>query len=173
MHNTYFITGFMGSGKTTIGQALGEKLGLHVIDIDQWIEEKEKKEIKDIFKEKGEDYFRELETEALQAVSEKNVIVTTGGGIVTRAVNREWMKKNGVIIYLHCEIEEVLSRLEGDKSRPNFRADREEMEKLFLSRKKFYEEAHITIDTTGKTVEEIVEQLTSRLKEVESGHTTS
>ncbi len=164
MQRKYYITGFMGSGKTTVGQALAKKNGFRVIDVDQWIEEKEQQVIKDIFAEKGESYFRQLETSALEVIDGDKLIITTGGGIIMKQQNRKIMKKNGVVIYLQCELDEVLRRLEGDDSRPNLRGDRKQIEQLFETRKPYYEEADISIDTTGKSVEQIVEELMILLK---------
>lgn len=164
MQHLYYMTGFMGSGKTTIGEALAEELKFKVIDLDQWIEENEQQVIKTIFAEKGESYFRELETKALEEVNGRNLIITTGGGIVTKKYNRQLMQEKGTIIYLKCEIDEIIKRLEGDESRPNFRGDRSQVEQLFLKRKALYEEADITVDTTGKSISEIIHEIKELLK---------
>lgn len=172
MSRNVYITGFMGSGKTTVGRALSEKLNRRAVDLDEWIEKREQMEIRQIFAEKGEAYFRDLETKTLQAVKGPNLIITTGGGIVTRTENREWMKKHGIVVYLRCELNEIMRRLKGDKSRPNFRGDRKAMERLFQSRKAAYEEADIIVDTTEKSVAQIVAEISERLKRYESGNTT-
>lgn len=160
-----YLTGFMGSGKTTIGAELGGKLAAKVIDTDRWIEEREGHTIKAIFAEKGEAYFRDLETEALKEIKGNHLIVTTGGGIVGRQENRELMKKNGKVIYLHCQIEELMKRLKNDISRPLIQnQDQEKIAALFQSRKALYEEADVTIDTTKKEIEEVVSMIEEWLK---------
>lgn len=163
MPHHYYITGFMGSGKTTIGQALAKQLHYQVIDTDQWIEEKEQQSVRELFQTKGEAYFRKQETIALESISGTNIIVTTGGGIVENEYNRQLMKKQGVIIYLKCELNELLKRLEGDKSRPLLQS-KEKVEKLFHSRQAYYEEADFIIDTTLKTVQQVVDEIKALLK---------
>lgn len=154
----------MGAGKTTVGEALAKRLQYNVIDMDEWIERKTRTDIKQIFENKGESYFRTLETEALQEITGDHLIITTGGGVVMKKYNREYMRNNGTVIYLKCELDEIFSRLEGDKSRPNFQGDKEEITKLYRLREPLYEEAAITINTTGKSVQEIVNELRTKLK---------
>ncbi|MFA9457250.1 shikimate kinase [Halalkalibacter sp. AB-rgal2] len=156
-----YLTGFMGSGKTTVGSKLGEKWSMDVIDTDQWIEHKEKKSIAEIFADEGEAHFRDLETEALKSIKTDSLIITTGGGIVGREENRKLMKRQGKIVYLYCDIEEIIRRLEDDTSRPLIQhRDEEKITALFRSRMVLYEEADVIIDTTKKSVEEIVEAIT-------------
>lgn len=160
MKQHYYITGFMGSGKTTIGQALAKELSFNVIDTDQWIEEQEKQRISELFQTKGEPYFRKQETNALKAIAGQRLIITTGGGIVTKEENRKLMKEKGKIIYLKCDIEEILRRLEDDATRPLLQGkDKAKIEQLFLARKAYYEDADIIIDTTGRPVSDIVHEL--------------
>ncbi|MBP3952340.1 shikimate kinase [Bacillus suaedae] len=165
MVNNIYITGFMGSGKTTVGQALAKSLGYQVTDTDKWIEEMEGQSISTIFKQYGEPYFRDLETNALQQISGNQLIITTGGGIIMRPENREIMKEKGEIIYLQCDLEEVFLRLNDDTTRPLLeKEDKSNVEKLYQSRLPFYEEADYTINTTGKSIHFIVQELKSLLK---------
>ncbi|WP_370621829.1 shikimate kinase [Bacillus sp. JCM 19034] len=160
-----YLIGFMGSGKTTVGAALREQIAANVVDTDQWIEKREGRTVKEIFAEKGEAYFRNLETEALKEIKDNHLIVTTGGGIVSRKENRDLMKDSGKVIYLECQIEELLRRLKDDASRPLLQdQDQEKIVELFYSRKVFYEEADLTIDTTKKGIEEIVSIIDKWLK---------
>ncbi|GAE31844.1 shikimate kinase I [Halalkalibacter hemicellulosilyticusJCM 9152] len=160
-HKLIYLTGFMGSGKTTVGSKLGERWSMEVIDTDQWIEHKERKSIAEIFAGESEAYFRDLETEALKTIKEDSLIITTGGGIVEREENRKLMKLQGKIVYLYCGIEEIIRRLEGDTSRPLIQhQDEEKITALYRSRMALYEEADVIIDTTRKSVEEIVEEIT-------------
>ncbi|WP_245308335.1 shikimate kinase [Halalkalibacter urbisdiaboli] len=155
-----YLTGFMGSGKTTIGQALGKALGYQVVDTDQWIENEEQVQIRELFQEKGEQYFRDLETKALQELKEKPLLVTTGGGIVIRKENREIMDERGTVVYLHCEIDEIIRRTEGDESRPLLQnKNKQAVLELFQQRLPLYKQADIIIDTTEKTVMQIVQEL--------------
>lgn len=115
-----YITGFMGAGKTTIGKALSDKLGIPVVDTDQRIEEKHGKLIRDIFAEEGEISFRQYESAMLQALPTSDIIITTGGGIVESTNNRQWMSENGIVVYLYCDPYVIAERLSEDTTRPLF-----------------------------------------------------
>ncbi|WP_332632344.1 shikimate kinase [Halalkalibacter flavus] len=165
MSHHYYITGFMGSGKTTIGQALAEKIGYRVIDTDQWIESKEHMSISEIFEKKGEAYFRELETQALKEIRGERTIITTGGGIVKKDRNREIMSSQGKVIYLQADLDELLRRLEGDETRPLLQQqEKDKVQKLYESRLDLYEQADIIVNTVGKAVLDIVRELELILK---------
>ncbi|HDX9579109.1 TPA: shikimate kinase [Bacillus pseudomycoides] len=157
---TLYITGFMGSGKTTVGKALSSALHMPVIDTDQRIEEKTKKLIRDIFSEEGEDVFRKYESEVLQSLPTNNYIITTGGGIVEKAKNREWMNEHGTVVYLYCDPYVIAERIAGDTTRPLFQKENigSFIEK-FENREVYYEEAIVKIDTTNKSIEAIVQEI--------------
>ncbi|ACK94373.1 shikimate kinase [Bacillus thuringiensis] len=159
-----YITGYMGAGKTTIGKALSQELQMDVVDTDQKIEEKQKKAIRDIFAEEGEMTFREYESEMLRSLPVHNVIITTGGGIIERAENRKWMKENGTVVYLYCDPNVIAERLREDTTRPLFqKKDIDAFVKKFESRRAYYEEAHIHIDTTNKSVKQIMNELKEKI----------
>ena len=161
-----YITGYMGAGKTTIGKALSKELDIAVVDTDQKIEEKQGKLIRDIFAEEGENIFRQYESEMLRSLSTSNMIITTGGGIVERAENRQWMKENGTVVYLYCDPYVIAERLREDITRPLFQKENiEAFVKKFENRRAYYEEADIHIDTTNKSVEEIMEELEGKINE--------
>ncbi|PEP59902.1 shikimate kinase [Bacillus pseudomycoides] len=159
-----YITGFMGAGKTTIGRMLSEQLHIPVVDTDQKIEEKQRKEIRDIFAKEGENVFRQYESEMLRSLLTSNVIITTGGGIVERAENRQWMKENGTVVYLYCDPYVIAERLREDTTRPLFQKENiEAFVEKFENRRAYYEEADIYIDTTNKSVEEIMGELLRKI----------
>ncbi|WP_018765811.1 shikimate kinase [Bacillus sp. 105MF] len=159
-----YITGFMGAGKTTIGRMLSEQLHIPVVDTDQKIEEKQRKEIRDIFAKEGENAFRQYESEMLRSLLTSNVIITTGGGIVERAENRQWMKENGTVVYLYCDPYVIAERLREDTTRPLFQKENiEAFVEKFENRRAYYEEADIYIDTTNKSVEEIMGELLRKI----------
>ena len=113
------LIGFMGTGKTTVSQALSRITGLSEIDVDQYIVETEGMEISDIFKEKGEDYFRQIETEALRKISrEKGQIISCGGGVVLKQENIDIIKENGVIVMLYATPETIFERVRHSTARP-------------------------------------------------------
>ncbi|MDZ5471023.1 shikimate kinase (plasmid) [Bacillus sp. 31A1R] len=156
-----FLVGFMGTGKTTIGTALGERWGLPVYDTDEEIIKKEGISINEIFKRNGEDYFRKLETQILKNVPVKNCIITTGGGVILKKENREYLKSIGKVIMLNASVEEILKRVETDHTRPLLVGDkREKIVNLYKDRFELYiETASIIIETTGKTVNQICEEI--------------
>lgn len=160
-----YLIGFMGAGKTTIGQALAEKLALPVFDTDSVIEHNMNMEIKEIFQKYGEGDFRALETKTLQDLPAQDAIVTTGGGIVTGQSNIDWMKKNGCMIFLYADPEVIWKRLERDTTRPLVQQkNKEEVMELFQSRLPLYNEAHIKVDTTGLTLEASTEAVHNAIK---------
>lgn len=161
-----YLIGFMGSGKTTIGKALSFSLNVPVIDSDEEISRLEGKTITDIFNDEGEAAFRLLEAECLRNLPVENSIITTGGGIILREENRKWMRDNGVVVFLDASPYEILKRLEGDMTRPLLIGDKEtKVGKVLGERLTLYvDTANIIIDTTGKSVEVIVEELVQRLK---------
>lgn len=154
------LIGFMGSGKTTVGQALSEKCGREFLDTDALIEANEGRKISEIFAKEGEAHFRKLEYAVLKSLLEvKDKIISTGGGIVTYPDNRGLLKKAGKVVYLRVKPETVVKRLEGDESRPLLMGDDKlsKVENLLSSRKAMYEEAaDIIIDVDYLLVEETV-----------------
>ncbi|BAV94069.1 shikimate kinase [Ichthyobacterium seriolicida] len=148
------LIGYMGCGKTTIGSALSKVMNLDFIDLDRYIELKQHMEITDIFDEKGQQYFRELETECLKEILDKNCgfILSTGGGSPCYAQNMNLMNKNGVTIYLKMEAKSLYYRLKSQKSkRPviaNLADDVLEkyIEAHLKEREIFYKKSQIIID---------------------------
>ncbi|MBB6175320.1 shikimate kinase [Anoxybacillus tengchongensis] len=160
-----YLTGFMGAGKTTVGKRLGEVLQLPVIDTDAYIEQQVGKTIADIFAEEGEGVFRAYEREVLKKLPTEHIVITTGGGIVIQEENRRFMSNHGIVIYLHCELHELFRRLADDATRPLLMENKQsQMKQLFEQRLPWYRQAHITIDTTNRTVDDIVETIVSLLK---------
>ncbi|MGM7681542.1 shikimate kinase [Cytobacillus sp. Hm23] len=159
------LTGFMGAGKTTVGKRLGEEWKLPVIDTDDYIEKKVGKKISEIFEGEGEDTFRQYERELLPTLPIENVVITTGGGIVIQEENRNWMNDNSFVIYLHCDLEQIISRLEGDSSRPLIKnSKKEQIEHILTTRLPYYKECSVTIDTTNKSIAQIVDEINLEVK---------
>jgi|TARA_A100001234_G_scaffold200244_1_gene192088 shikimate kinase len=118
MRNKIYLIGSMGSGKTTIGKMLANKLHLPFIDIDKKIEQKEKMVISDIFKENGENYFRKIESDILKKYSSLNeFVISTGGGAVLSQDNKKILN-NGYKIYLKISIDAQYNRVKHRKHRP-------------------------------------------------------
>lgn len=164
MMKNIVLIGFMGSGKTTIGKVLEEKINLPFADTDKLIEIEEKCKISNIFSDKGEEYFRMLETAILKKLTATNgrVIISTGGGIVINPENIALLKQLGKVFYLRIKPETVIKRLEGDKTRPLLAGEDKliKVNKLMETRKKLYEEAaNIIIDVDFLSVEEIIKKI--------------
>lgn len=153
------LVGFMGSGKTTIGQALSERLKYAWIDLDDYIVDKEGKDIPIIFKEKGEDYFRKVEKVCLnEVVSMEECVVSTGGGVIGSEENRKILR-NTKTVYLKYPFEVLYERIAGDSNRPLV-TSREALEKRFIERLDLYEKASgITIECEDKSIDQIVQEI--------------
>ncbi|QHE62148.1 AAA family ATPase [Rossellomorea vietnamensis] len=161
-----FFIGFMGVGKTTIGKRLGDVLNLPVIDMDQYIERIEKKAIKDIFLQHGEPYFRDLETKVLFELKSEEVIITTGGGVVERKENREFLRQNDSVFHLTCSFDSLWERLEGDEDRPLVQNNSKgKLMDLFERRLPLYEDgSSVTIHTDHQSVDEVVQRILPYIK---------
>ncbi|MEW6652476.1 MAG: shikimate kinase [Bacteroidota bacterium] len=169
-----YLTGFMTSGKSTIGPILANVLGLEFFDLDHEIEIDEQLSVVKIFEKHGEMYFREAESKMLNVLSEKDdIVVSLGGGTITNNHNFEIMKNTGKIIYLKVSPNTLLKRLKHKTDRPIFRDlvlgnfKEEEFLKrikdLLEKRRELYERADIIIDTEisplGQTIDRIAKSI--------------
>lgn len=162
-----YLTGFMGAGKTTVGKALADDLNLNVIDLDDYIEKKLSDEIPSIFQNKGEAYFRDQEQLALQELPTSDHVITTGGGVVLREENRTYMKTNGIVIHLEANVDTIFDRLsEGGRPLANGKSKRQ-IAQMVEEREPMYSEAHTSIETDNKSIEQIVKEISSWIKSVE------
>ncbi|MBF0608637.1 MAG: shikimate kinase [Candidatus Magnetobacterium sp. LHC-1] len=156
------LTGFMGTGKTTVGCLLSDILGRPLIDIDSEIETATATKINEIFATRGEPAFRELETDMAQKVSSlKGVIISTGGGIVLREENMKHLRSNGYIVCLMATPEAILSRVAGTDDRPLLKVPNplQKIYELLDFRRPLYEKADLVIDTDDKTPEMVVAEI--------------
>ncbi len=159
-----FLVGFMGSGKSYVGRNLAPLLNFDYVDIDKYIEEQEGLTVKEIFEQKGEDYFRQLEKDFIQQLeSEENLVVSTGGGAPCFFDNMDVMNEKGLTIYLNRNKEKTIWRLlKGQYKRPLIaNLSPKELEAFYderlESRKPFYEKAKLHVGDAD--VEEILEML--------------
>ncbi|MCX2743415.1 shikimate kinase [Mangrovivirga sp. M17] len=169
-----YLIGLPGSGKSSVGKILSSSIEYDFIDLDEWIEKNEKSSIKEIFAVKGESYFRDLETRALQMLSEKinsGTIISTGGGTPCYNDNLKILKNTGLLIYLKADVDVLVKRIENNiiekDNRPLFNtADIESKYKaLIKDRRLFYEDAHLIVDTGGLNEKEIAELILSEMNQ--------
>ena len=153
------LLGFMGAGKSTIARGLD----LDYIDMDALIEERLGMSIANFFAEKGEEAFRQVESEVLAELLETNQVVSTGGGVVISQRNRDLLKTNSDNIYLKADFDTLYQRIAADKDnqRPLFlNNSKEELREIFQERQAWYEEvASRVLDVTMLSPEEIIEEL--------------
>ncbi len=156
------LTGFMGTGKTAVGQALANRLGFDFLDTDLMVEEETGKSITDIFEKQGETVFRDYEKKMVKKALEKEgVVIATGGGAITDPENLKLMKDKGYVIGLSASPESILQRVSNMDTRPLLKSkDRlKKIERLLHRRSPYYRKADIIIDTTFRKIEETVEEI--------------
>jgi 3-dehydroquinate synthase len=166
-HNVILI-GFMGSGKTTVGKRLAERLGYDFVDTDSLIEELTKKSISEIFEVQGEAVFRSIEKKVIaEVVQKKNQVISCGGGAVLYPENADRLRKSGKVILLSTSLETLYERLKPEISeRPLLRTEnpQEQIKSLLNKRSATYKKvAHFSVETDNKSVEEVVEEIIERL----------
>lgn len=157
MNKNIVLIGMPGCGKTTIGKELSSILNLEFCDVDKYIVATQGKQISEIF-ENGEDYFREIETKALEEVSQTfPKIISTGGGAVKRVKNIKILRENGIIIFINRPIEDIA--LDVDiKSRPLLKEGTEKLYKLYEERYPLYE-AYCDYKVENITMEECIKKI--------------
>jgi shikimate kinase len=163
------LVGFMGSGKTSTGKELAKSIQFEFLDTDHWIEERNKKNIAQIFKEDGEDFFRAEEKKAVDWIREqKKVVVSTGGGLWMNENNRNQLLSLGWCVWLRVSAEMAWRRIEPNFSqRPlleKMRNPLDEIGKMMLKREPVYELAHSNFYTDGKNSKQVAIEIAKVLK---------
>ncbi|WP_164553445.1 shikimate kinase [Staphylococcus warneri] len=158
------LIGFMGTGKTTVGQYLMNQLHLSYVDLDEYIEQRESITIPEIFDEKGESYFRKLEFKYLNECINQFDIISTGGGIIENDASLDLLKKQKQVIWLDCDIKIVFNRIVNDPHRPNANnKSLEQLKNLYLSRISRYNEIVFMKVNSNQNVSEIYQEITTLL----------
>ena len=165
------IMGLMGSGKSIIGKDLSKYLNLKFYDTDKEIEIKTKKNIRTIFEEDGETYFRDIEEKiCLELLNYNNCVISLGGGSIINKKIRKVIKQNSYSIYLQVKLNNLLLRLKSSKKRPllnNNQSKIEILKNLYKDRRKFYEKADFIINNDNdkiRVLEKIKTELNSYAK---------
>jgi len=160
------VTGFMGSGKTTIGKLLANGAHRRHLDLDDLIVQHASKTINQIFAEHGEAYFRVLETELLSAALGQSGVLSTGGGTIGNEKNQQLLGKNEApVIYLKTSFESIIERLNGDQTRPLVQKGTEALKDLYQRRRHDYEQsADLVVVTDDKSPEQIVNEIQQSIR---------
>lgn len=168
MGKNIVLIGFMGTGKSTVGLKIAEKLKMEFIDMDREIEKVAGMSISELFRKHGEIRFRSEEKLMAEKLSnKKNVVIATGGGIVLQEENIEALRKNGILICLDAEPEDIFERVNRKRgSRPLLKKNLqvEDIEEMLNARESYYACADFRVNTSGKELEAVVNDVIKYIK---------
>lgn len=153
-----YLVGFMGTGKTTVGRAVAQKIGFQVLDSDHEIERQQKKTIPDIFAQDGEPAFRAMEREFIEhGHPAERTLIACGGGLVVQPGMLALLKSKGVVICLHASLETILERTGRHRNRPLLAVDDPEtrVRTLYAAREPIYKRSGTVILTDARPLQEI------------------
>ena len=156
------LVGFMGTGKTVIAKRIARKLKMKYVSTDDIIEAREEKSINEIFSQDGEAHFRSIERDAVREVSSMdNVVIAAGGGVVLNDENMRNLSAKGVIICLNAASEDIFERTKSYANRPllNVPDPLGKIKELMKIREPYYKKADHQVDTFGKSVEEVTDEV--------------
>ena len=172
MKTNIALIGYMGTGKTIVGQALAEKLNMNLVEMDWLIEQEASMSIPEIFSKEGEIRFREREIAATKKIAgEKSCIIACGGGIILNKINIDRLKESSVIVYLTASPKTILKRVSGEAGqRPLLEVEDQlkTIREMLKYRGPYYERAaEVTVHTSRLSVDAVTENIITRLKEYE------
>lgn len=158
MEKSITLIGLPGCGKTTVGNLLSDKLKYEFVDMDFYIENKQQKSIIELFRN-GEDYFRNIETETCKVLGEKSkTIISSGGGVIKKSINIEYLKKNSIVVFIDRPVENILGDIQVEK-RPLLANGKEVLYKLYDERYDLYKKyCDYRVENTG-SLDEIVDKI--------------
>lgn len=166
--SSIYLVGMMGSGKSTIGKVVARTLRMPFADLDQEIENRCGVRIPVIFEFEGEEGFRKRETQMLeQLVQKPGLVLATGGGAVTQAVNRRLLQEGGIVVYLKAPVDELYRRTRRDRNRPLLatKDPKAVLQQLLQERGAFYEEtADIVMETGTRSVASVARRLVDKIR---------
>ena len=165
MRNVVLI-GFMGTGKSEVGQSLARRLGWTFIDTDRRIEARQRATVAQIFARHGEEHFRTVEASVVaEAAARRDAVIATGGGVVLRPENMMDLRRHGWIVSLTAPVDVLVKRLGEAKSRPLLRGDvRENVVRLLDQRRPLYRDADLLVDVSDATADRVVEAIVALLR---------
>lgn len=163
------LVGFMGAGKSSVGRLLAKRLGRCFVETDDLIVAREGHSIPEIFRTQGEVRFRELEAELLDLLRlKRGDVIATGGGLPCREGRMEALRAMGTVVWLAGDFDALYRRALRSGSRPLLDGKpKAEVAGLYRAREPFYRQAHLTVDTTGVGVDEVVRQILRSLRQRE------
>lgn len=168
------LTGFMATGKTSVGRRLAERLRFEFVDVDTLIEAEAGMPIPQLFSERGEASFRAIEAAMVERVARRErCVIATGGGAVVNPCNLAVLKGSGTMIALTADPATILARVGGAADRPMLQGGdpRARIAQLLAARGPAYAQADVTVDTSDRTVEEVVECIVRSLESVARSQT--
>lgn len=167
------LIGFMGSGKSTTGRELASLLGCRFVDLDRYIEDKKGESIQEIFDSEGELAFRAIEAEAVRDIvimhnlNGEDTVLALGGGTLMTAPIRQLLFSQSICVYLKASAELLLHRIREGHPRPLAALDDKELLGRLEARTPVYSQAPVTVETDGKTTEQIADEIRQKLIEYE------
>jgi shikimate kinase len=163
------LIGLMGCGKSTVGRILAKRIRFQIVDIDELIESRTGREIREIFKTDGEESFRRIESITIESIAHMTrCIIATGGGAVLRPENREALKKTGFVIWLTASLDTLFERVSRNNRRPLLQTPnpRQTLSDLMSQREPFYREtADATFDTSEMELEDVAAHIEARVRD--------
>jgi shikimate kinase len=163
------IVGFMGAGKSVCGRVLARRMGRCFVETDDLIVARDGRAIPEIFRQAGEEAFRRLEGEALDALALKSGdVIATGGGLPCREGRMEALRALGTVVWLRGDLPALLDRASRVGGRPMLERSPAELEALYRAREPYYARAHVTVDTAGLGVDQVVARTLAALRQADA-----
>ncbi len=161
------LVGFMGAGKSVCGRLLARRLGRCFVETDDMIVARDGRPIPEIFRQDGEDTFRRLEAEAVEALRLKSGdVIATGGGLPCHEGRMDALRELGTVVWLRGDLAELLARASRSGARPMLSGRAPgEIEALYRARESYYARAHVTVDTAGLGIDQVVARVLGTLRD--------